>query len=212
MKIIVPIQPNSFNSFARLLQKVGNRADLVEIWLDKINNLDDFLKKFKQFKQQKKSQISFLAVCKTPEEKGSFSGSEEKKIKILQSFLASGGDFVDLDIQRNKKGNIQQIATSSLLLSFHDFEKSPNNLSLLFDKMSTFSPAIYKIAVTPSSQEDLHSFLKIAKKLSTKNKIIFTTMGPLGEKGRTLLSAFSWGDFFALDDSSKTANGQKILK
>ena len=109
MKIIVPLRPTDFDDFAILLQKVGNRADLVEIWLDEINDLDDFLEKFKQFKQQNASQISFLAVCKTPEENGSFSGSEEEKIKILQSFLDSGGNLVDLDIQRNKEENICNI-------------------------------------------------------------------------------------------------------
>ena len=36
-------------------------------------------------------------------------------------------------------------------------------------------------------------------------------MGPLGKTGREQLTPYTWGDFFAVDKTHRTATGQKTI-
>lgn len=209
MKIIVPIQPHSFEDFEVLVKKIDNRTDIIEVWLDRIDNISLFLQKLKT---QKIINIPLLGVCKRPKEKGIFKGSENDRVEILQSFLMVGGNFVDLDVTKNSQQNIKKIDPQKLILSFHDFEKVPKNLETIFEEMKAFNPFIYKFAVTPNTKEELANFLIFAQQKSkTSKKFIFTTMGAFGKVGRKKLSSISFAGFYALNSESKTASGQLCL-
>ncbi|MDH3324797.1 MAG: type I 3-dehydroquinate dehydratase, partial [Candidatus Peregrinibacteria bacterium] len=193
--------------FETLVKKINSRADIIEIWLDQIENLDDFFESLKTYH----SAPPLLATCKTPEEKGLFQGTETEKIEILKKFLNSGGNLVDLDITRNSIKNIQQIPNEKLILSFHDFNNLPTNLPKLQEKMCNINPKICKVAITANTKKDLTKFLNFIKTFPSDQPTIFTTMGKLGQKGRELIGEKSWGQFYALDKNSTTASGQKTL-
>lgn len=207
MNIIVPVRPQSFESFERWVEKIDNRAHIIEVWLDQIQDLGVFLKKLKT---QNPTRVPLLGVCKMPEEKGNFQGTEDERIAILKAFLEAGGTFTDLDIRRNQASNIKKINPEKLFLSFHDFETVPEDLDAIFEEMKGFKPAVYKFAVTPTSKAELHRFLTFAQKTNSDN-FIFTTMGKWGREGREKLESFSFAGFYALDSKSKTAQGQLCL-
>jgi len=85
MKIIIPIRPRTFSEFKTLVQRVNSRADVIEVWLDHVKN--SFFKDFKN----SSPDCGFLGVCKMPDERGNFSGTQIERIKILQKFLEAGG-------------------------------------------------------------------------------------------------------------------------
>jgi 3-dehydroquinate dehydratase len=101
MKKIIPIRPRSSAELENLLQKIGSKADIIEIWLDRnADELIPVIKKIRSETYQAPDAPKFLAVCKTPEEKGIFLGSMEQKLLILQKFLDAGGDYIDVDFGR----------------------------------------------------------------------------------------------------------------
>ena len=206
MKIICPIRPKNFDDFLSLIKKIDNRANIVEIWLDQVKDVDIFLENFKKFKKQNTTSIKFLSVCKQPEENGRFKGSDIDRIKILNQFIDASGDFVDVDITRNSESEIKKITPENLILSFHDFEKMPKSLNDIFDKMKKHNPTIYKFAVTTETKDDLKDFLNFIEDFPKEEKAIFTTMGKYGQLGREEIGKNSWGQFFALDKDSVTAS------
>ena len=217
MKIIVPLNCTSVSELETRLTQIDGQVDVVEIWLDRI--FREFLNNprlvfsVKRLIQTLKNKFDtkFLAVCKTPKEKGHFKGTPLEKGQILRYFLQFGGNFVDLDISQTPRKIIKQFPSENLWLSFHDFKNSHTDLlTRQYAAMKTFRPFLYKFAVTPKNKSDLEAFIQFAESFPERG--IFTTMGPLGYQGREQLSRFSWGGFFALDEASKTAEGQPILK
>ncbi len=202
MRTIVPLRPRNADELLQMVEKIGNRSEWVEVWLDQFEG---------ELPRIESHQL--IGCCKTPDERGNFKGSDEEKIEILQKFLKSGGDLVDIDVTRVEESLIRQIPSNKLLLSFHDFEVLPNDLDDLFAKMYFFSPALYKFSVTVNDSISLELFLSFVKNFPTDQNAIFTTMGGLGREGRDEISKLgkSWGRFVALDEESKTDASQKVL-
>lgn len=218
MKIIVPLRTKSLQELSSKIEQVGNRADMIEIWLDEIYKEDQFFKKFKKLvetchRRVSDKKIKFLAVCKTTEEKGTFPGTDQVRGKILQQFLDAGGDYVDLDVMQNSEKVISGFISEKLILSFHDFTGTPQDLDDILKQQTQFNPAVHKFAVTTDTQEELDQFLTFINNFPKERMAIFTTMGELGEHGRELIAETgrSWGAFYALDEESRTAKGQKII-
>ncbi len=211
MKIITPVRPQSFKDLENLVKKIGNRADIIEIWLDEVCDEEDFFEKFADL--AKKTIVLFLGVCKMSEEKGNFKGTTEERVEILRKFLGSGGDFVDMDVIRNPENLIKKLPSKKLFLSFHDFEGVPDDLNKILIQEQIFYPRIYKFAVTTNTEEELDNFLCFVRNFPKKHDGIFTTIGTLGTKGREKIAQTgrSWGGFYAVDEQSRTADGQQTL-
>jgi len=62
MNIITPIKPQNFREFLDQVKLIKNRADWIEIWLDNLENYDDFFENFA--KSHEILDLKFLAVCK----------------------------------------------------------------------------------------------------------------------------------------------------
>lgn len=209
MKIIVPIQPRGFGEFHSLVEEIGCRAQFVEVWLDQLHD-EEF---FDVLDQVTNSCCSLVGCCKDQSEHGFFDGSEGERVKILKRFLDVGGKFIDLDITQNHEESIRKIDPENLILSFHDFDGVPENLTSTFERMKKFNPAIYKFSVTTNDEESLERFLAWARETHTHNKVIFSTMGKFGARGRAQIQKenLSWAEFVALDERHKTAPGQRTL-
>jgi 3-dehydroquinate dehydratase type I len=215
MKIIVPIKPRSVAELEILLRKIDKRVDIIEVCFDiivqelmiapgLINHVKSLMTRTKV-----EQEVQILGVCKTAAEKGAFPGNANQRVELLTEFLNLGGNFVDLDIKHNPAELIHKIDPDKLWLSFHDYQTVPSDLQEIKEAMEAFKPKLYKFAVTPQNQEQLDRFLSFAKTFT--EPAIFTTMGPLGLKGRAQLKENTWGAFYALAPEYATATGQPLL-
>lgn len=216
-KIIVPLRAKTWAELQSKLDQLPEKTDLVEIWLDQLfvdlmRNpalIPEVASRLQNLKQS--LGVEVLAVCKSPQEAGQFGGTPSQRIELLQAFLQLGGDWVDVDIRLNHKDLIRQLPLKKCWLSLHDFTGVPENFESLVREMKTLAPAVYKFAVTPQNEAELTQFVDFARDFGQKHTAIFTTMGPLGETGRTRLESHSWGAFYALSETEKTASGQLTI-
>ena len=219
-KIIVPLRVKSFEELKSKVEQVGDRADVIEVWLDEAYQEDGFFDKFHNLVETCNGRVStgkkiqFLAVCKSLAEKGCFREKDKQRAQILQEFLRAGGDYIDLDITQNSENVIYNFPSERLVLSYHDFAGGLQDVDKIFEQQKSFNPAIYKFAITTNTQGELGSFLQFVKDFPEDLQGIFTTMGVMAERGRELIAQTgkSWGAFYALDENSKTASGQKTLE
>lgn len=219
MKTCVPIRARSRYELLNQIELIKGRADVLEIWLDDIVWMPSFVQDIKA----KEPKVELLGVCKTPAEHGKFIKDSFKKVEILQNFLTSGGDFVDLDIHQNPLRSLKEFAPEKLWLSCHDFERVPQNIEHLYSLMARFRPFGIKFAVTPRNPLEYKEFLTFAAthtpkityyNTPQKPELIVTTMGEkYGTMGRKEIQEqdLSWAAFYALTEKHKTANGQMVL-
>ncbi len=202
MHTIVPVRPRNADDLLAMAEKIGDRAHWIEVWLDQ------FAGDIPRIESHK-----LIGCCKTPEERGNFLGTAEAKIEVLQKFLKAGGDLVDLDVTRVEESLIRQIPHDKLLLSYHNFDKMPNNLDDIVVQMYFLSPAICKFSVTVNDPISLELFLSFVKNFPANQNAIFTTMGGLGREGRESVESLkkSWGRFVAFDENSQTDLSQRTL-
>lgn len=181
-------------------------ADLVEFRLDLMGKCD--LRKIAAVKKK-----PVIVTCRPKSQGGSYEGSEKERLGILMDAGKSiGANFVDVEFG-TAKGMIGELAgccSQGLILSYHDFKGTPDNLPEIYRKMASSEASIVKIAVMANSINDnLKAFDVLAEAKKNGRKAAVFCMGPLGTISRILYRKF--GGFMAyasLAPEKEAAPGQ----
>jgi 3-dehydroquinate dehydratase type I len=210
MKICVPIQVGTQNQAKKAMNEVIGKADMAELWLDHIRNLNvgDLLKN---------KPIPVICVCKKKEAKGKFKGSWNDVANILIEAIKNGAEYIDLPIQglRTQDSGLSRLARKhkfKLILSYHDFRKTPSLKFMLkkAEEMKKKGADIVKISVMAKTLADTVQIIFLAKELQDK-KIphILIAMGRVGVLSRVLTPTLGGGIMFApLSKGKESASGQ----
>lgn len=204
-KYCLPIQAKTVEEIA---EKISKEADIIEIWLDHLKEID-----FAKLKSLRRNVGKpFLYVCKGKREKGLFRGTEKERIEVLIN-ATSCGDYIDVDI-RTDKALIKKLALSAkkLIISYHNFEKTPKNLVRTYDKMRGLKPDVIKFSTKINKSNDIGELFKLIIKAEADNQPIIT-LG-MGEKGKiTRILAPQAGNYLyyaPLNKEEATAPGQIV--
>lgn len=140
---------------------------------------------------------SLILKCKKPvmltvrrnDQGGSFLGSEEERLKLLESLCKLEPAYIDLeyDVPADyRKRLFEAYPKTAFLSSYHDFTGMPADLEAIYQKVKTPHAHIYKIAVTAQSTLDALKMLTFVQKHSSSDKIIGIAMGEEGKPTRIL--------------------------
>lgn len=206
--ICVPIRERCMADALLKIQAVQSQADMLEIWLDQIEDLQ--VERLFSVKRK-----PYLCVCKSKREKGGFVGTTQKRINILEKCVDLGAEYVDLNIESPVKWIKQLVSQkkdSSLILSHHNFLRTPSVriLSRLTTRMFRLGADVVKIATIVRSIEDIAVLYKLAHSLNnSKKRHIIIGMGKMGQMTRIYSPLLQNEFMFApLDGKQKTADGQ----
>ena len=189
--------------------KQANRlADLIELRVDYLRNAELGL----LFQNRKKP---FIVTHRRKEEGGRYRGDERKRLGVLQEAIDLGIDYVDVELATERswlQGLIRNKRRTRIILSFHDFRKTPpqKELQKLLNQMVRLEADVIKIVSFARSWEDnlnILSLLPFAKE--RKQKIIAFCMGEKGKISR-IFSPFlgaAW-TYASLNQSKASAPGQ----
>jgi 3-dehydroquinate dehydratase type I len=207
-KIAIPIRPKSFKLGEKLMQKaIEAGSDMIEIWCDRIH-----LPELSKLIDQKPKEIGLILNLKDNLEQGEYTGDLEDRMTILEGFPQA--DYIDLPYRESE--TIMPKDTSKVILSFHDFQKTPtlSELQDILHKMAEFNPAIIKIATTAHTEKDvIHLFQLQVNNPDLMGRMIIIGMGQKGQATRTTARMFKQPITFAsLDAGNETAPGQLSAK
>lgn len=104
-----------------------------------------------------------IATCRPPRQGGRFYGEEPDRLDILRRAAAAGAAFVDLEEDsRHKIGFLALPAGCRLILSSHDFSRTPDDLPSVFARLHSLAPdgAIVKLATKAESIIDAVCMLR----------------------------------------------------
>jgi 3-dehydroquinate dehydratase-1 len=175
--------PSKLNS---LLKTTLKRSDYVEIRFDFMepNKVPTALNLVKKYLSR------CICTLRPRSEGGKFSGSEKNRISILKLIAEYNPHLLDIEyntIKQNKDlYKYLKNTKTNLLISWHDFSKTPNAsfLKTMAKKMRQFSKNI-KIVTTANSIKDTLNVLALYKSQKNTNLIAFA-MGDYGRMSRIL--------------------------
>jgi 3-dehydroquinate dehydratase/shikimate dehydrogenase len=214
MKICVPIKEKSQTLVLKRLKEASKKAELAEIWLDQISDLD-------LSGLLKQAELPLVCVCKKPVEKGEFKGTYAQLADILIRAAEGGAAYVDIPssmpqyLIRDIQSIIKQAGCKGII-SYHNFEGAPplNKLIQKAESIRKKGADVVKIATRADSLEDTVNLIMLAKTLQErKMPHILIAMGKKGILSRVLTPTLGGEMMFAtLEDSKKTAPGQMTVK
>lgn len=205
--LCVVIKGPTFEDAEGQLALATKYADLVELRLDCFKNIAD-----QQLIQlRSKFKIPMLFTLRDPSQGGFYSKSEEQRKKEIRHLASLKPEYLDLE-SHLPSDFIQSIAAdfpaTKLIVSSHDFKKTPEDLKAIYLQMKALPAAYYKIAVTANSSLDSMRMLEFAKKTNDQ-KLIIMSMGQQEQYSRILGPIFNIPITYAsLDQQSTTAPGQ----
>ncbi|MBU1019062.1 MAG: type I 3-dehydroquinate dehydratase [Patescibacteria group bacterium] len=134
--------------------KIDKRADIVEVWLDHLEDFD--LKKIKK---------PLLLVSRS-------------KPELYKKALKFKPAYIDIDL-KNKKYIPKNLGKTKLIISYHNYEKTPKNLHEIYKKMCALKPDIIKFSTKINESHDIANLFSLIPKADKP----IITLG-MGEKGK----------------------------
>ena len=194
--ICVPII--DFNNIFEIYNDITNdrRIEYVELRIDFLNDysqLEDYIKKCPK---------KVVCTNRASFEWWDFNWTAEESFNILQKCITYWADYIDIELKSytkisNHSGPI--IATEKLILSHHNFNKTPDitELKKVLDQMNLHTPAVYKIACMPENYKDVEKIYQLQEYFNKKfheNKSVFISMWELWLQIRVNIPRI-WGLF-----------------
>jgi len=185
-KTCVSIGEKNPKKIKNLLKKALLKSDFAEIRFDYLRKSDIPI----VLEDVKKSLSRCVCTLRPKSEGGLFIGKEDERRLILRLIAEYNPFLLDVEfnaIQKDKKlASYLRKTKCKLLISWHDFKKTPNEsqLKAKFNKMAKFSD-IVKIVTVANSVSDASRLLSLYS-IKSENKIIAFCMGEQGKFSRIL--------------------------
>jgi 3-dehydroquinate dehydratase/shikimate dehydrogenase len=201
--ICIPITTRRTEDTISEMSLASKYADIIELRIDYIPELQDAER---CIEESLKSKTKPVIVTNRPErEGGKFNGSEQDRLRLLQKAIDLGADYVDVEYDSIKQ--IVRRNNSKVIISYHNFNETPKNLSKIYNDICQHKPDIVKIVTYAN---DITDNIRIFELLNTANiPIISFCMGELGHISRILTRKFGGLLTFAsLERGKESAPGQ----
>ena len=175
-------------------------ADYIEVRLDHLKD-----PRQAEHARWDRFPVPVIATCRGVDRGGRFPGSISEEAKILDTAVANGAKFVDIDYQHARK-----FGAAEVIASYHNFDHTPPDLDSIIEQACAGSAQIAKVATHVNRWADNR---RIFEALSRKwdKPLIATGMGELGQITR--IAGPSRGGFLSYAFSTReSAPGQISLK
>ena len=211
-KIVVPIMLTELAELEKVSVSDYLTADIVE-WRADFLSADEILemapKFFEKFKESK-----ILFTLRTVREGGNIQVSEKKYLQILKEILTYNPAYIDVEFfTHGPSFAALKDFRDKMVLSYHNFDEVPSDLTNRLIKMHEEGTAFVKVAVMPERECDVLDLLQITRDMTLEygDHFISMAMGDLGRLSRIsgYLTGSCW-TFASLENSS--APGQISLK
>ncbi|HEX7897951.1 MAG TPA: shikimate dehydrogenase [Planctomycetota bacterium] len=181
-------------------RKLG--ADLAELRLDYLREPIDLPRLLDA------KPLPVLATLRPVWEGGHFAGAEEERYAILERACLAGADYVDVEFRNLRRFDP---GAAKLVLSYHDFEKTPEDVEAVFAAMAALNPFLVKIACQARGTSDLIRLVRLQKAAPRPSAII--AMGDFGEPLRILYARYGGRlTYAAIRSGGESAPGQLTVE
>ena len=157
-------------------------ADLVELRLDSVSDPDVAA-------ALDGRRLPVIVTCRAKWEGGGFNGSEDERQAILRQALELGADYVDVEWRANFSDLLAEYGRR-IVISSHDFDGVPADLTAQARAMRSTGAGIVKIAVKASRLADCITLLELSRTFGSHERAVLIAMGDAGSATRILAQRF----------------------
>lgn len=219
MKIVVSVMPRSLEDVANIdLDRLAG-VDLIEWRADFLPKEEILTVAPAVFEKFVGREVIF--TLRTRCEGGHIDLTNEEYIDLLKEIAhLYQPEFIDFEYYSHKEVFDQMLEFPNLVLSYHNFEKTPENYMEIMSELTSLSPAVVKMAVMAETEQDVLDVMNYTrgfKTLNAEQSYATMSMGALGKLSRVAggLTGSCW-TFASLDEVSapgqlSLGNVQKIL-
>ena len=212
MKLIVSVMPRSLEEAQAIDVMRYHDSDIIE-WRA------DFLPK-EAILQVAPAIFVFFAgrelvfTLRTRAEGGQIELSSEEYVLIIKEVAQLyQPDYIDFEYFSYRDVFEEMLEFPNLVLSYHNFQETPENLMEILSELTSLNPKVVKIAVMAHTEQDvldLMNFTRGFKTLNPEQEYVTISMGKVGKVSRITsdVTGSSWS-FASLDEAS--APGQISL-
>ncbi len=181
-----------------------NNINFAEIRMERMALAEDDIRKI--FSQS----VTFIATCRP------VNIDDQKRREYLIAAIEAGARYVDIEIESDKAYREELIKKArvqdcKVIISFHDYEKTPSEEKLNSIVSLCFSEGadIVKVACKVNSAADCARLLGLLGREDRKGRLIVIGMGEKGKITRIVAPLLgSPFTFASAEESKKTAEGQ----
>jgi 3-dehydroquinate dehydratase/shikimate dehydrogenase len=181
-------------------------ADVAEMRIDRLQNIN-LREPFRYYAQMPK-----IATIRPVDEGGSFKGPEDLRIYYLEEAADLGAAYVDIEARHFRRIKRDPKRTR-LIVSYHDFKETPEDLDDIYKEIVDKGADIVKIATMANSEDDNLRMLELVQATAQPRRpIIGICMGELGKETRVLGPLVGgYLTFAALENGQGSAPGQLTI-
>ncbi len=204
--ICAVIKGPSFKEAFQQIEKIRQKADLIELRLDLFAEIDP--EKIQQLRQS--ASLPAIFTLRSRSQGGSYSGSEKERMDKIRLLAALHPEYLDLEDEVPAE-YIREIRVLypriKIILSHHDFEQTPFSLDEIYQGMMRKKADLYKMAFMAKNGCDSVRLLSWAR--TVQEPLIAISMGEYGQLGRIVGPLFDRPITYAsVDDETASAPGQ----
>lgn len=212
MKLIVSVMPRSLEEAQALDATRYLDADIIEWradYLPKEAILQVAPAIFEKFAGRE-----LVFTLRTRSEGGEIDLSPEEYIHLIKEVAQFyQPDYVDFEYYSYKDVFEEMLDFPNLVLSYHNFQETPENMMEILSELTILNPKLVKVAVMAHTEQDvldLMNYTRGFKTLNPEQEYVTISMGKVGKVSRITadVTGSSWS-FASLDEVS--APGQISL-
>ncbi|HEW0040240.1 TPA: type I 3-dehydroquinate dehydratase [Streptococcus pneumoniae] len=212
MKLIVSVMPRSLEEAQALDATRYLDADIIEWradYLPKEAILQVAPAIFEKFAGRE-----LVFTLRTRSEGGEIDLSPEEYIHLIKEVAQFyQPDYIDFEYYSYKDVFEEMLDFPNLVLSYHNFQETPENMMKILSELTILNPKLVKVAVMAHTEQDvldLMNYTRGFKTLNPEQEYVTISMGKVGKVSRITadVTGSSWS-FASLDEVS--APGQISL-
>ena len=212
MKLIVSVMPRSLEEAQALDATRYLDADIIEWradYLPKEAILQVAPAIFEKFAGRE-----LVFTLRTRSEGGEIDLSPEEYIHLIKEVAQLyQPDCIDFEYYSYKDVFEEMLDFPNLVLSYHNFQETPENMMEILSELTSLNPKLVKVAVMAHTEQDvldLMNYTRGFKTLNPEQEYVTISMGKVGKVSRITadVTGSSWS-FASLDEAS--APGQISL-
>lgn len=153
-------------------------------------------------------------TLRTRDEGGEIDLSPEEYIHLIKEVAQLyQPDYIDFEYYSYKDVFEEMLDFPNLILSYHNFQETPENMMEILSELTSLNPKLVKVAVMAHTEQDvldLMNYTRGFKTLNPEQEYVTISMGKVGKVSRITadVTGSSWS-FASLDEAS--APGQISL-
>ncbi|MGT2910727.1 type I 3-dehydroquinate dehydratase [Streptococcus cameli] len=168
MKIVVPIMPKNVTDVEAIDLERLEGADLIEWRADVLPKEEILTLAPAVFEKFVGREVIF--TIRTTKEGGYLDLSDQEYVSILKEVAALyQPDYLDFEYYSHQAVFEEMLDFPNLVLSYHNWQETPENYMEIMSELTALSPAVVKIAVKPKTEQDVLDVMNYTRGFKTLN-------------------------------------------